>query len=285
MLETTYFAPSTLGEALDYYKKNPEVTLFAGGTDLLVGLEYKKVEMKTILDLKNIPELNYIRTEGNGVKIGAMATITSVEENPQIISQYPFLAEAASKLGSWQIRNTATAGGNICNGAPSAELTPSLLVLDSKVTIVGHNGERTLPLNEFLVGPGKTALNDGEILKEIEVPALPENAVGAYMCHKWRRSMDVAIVNLAVLLVLDGDVIKDARVCLGAVGPTAFRATETEKVLLGNSLNDDVIIQASQTAASEAKPITDVRSSADFRRQMINVYMKRALTALQKREV
>lgn len=285
MLETTYFAPSTLGEALDYYKKNPEVTLFAGGTDLLVGLEYKKVEMKTILDLKNIPELNYIRTEGNGVKIGAMATITSVEENPQIISQYPFLAEAASKLGSWQIRNTATAGGNICNGAPSAELTPSLLVLDSKVTIVGHNGERTLPLNEFLVGPGKTALNDGEILKEIEVPALPENAVGTYMCHKWRRSMDVAIVNLAVLLVLDGDVIKDARVCLGAVGPTAFRATETEKVLLGNSLNEDVIIQASQTAASEAKPITDVRSSADFRRQMINVYMKRALTALQKREV
>ncbi|SKC70641.1 FAD binding domain-containing protein [Maledivibacter halophilus] len=285
MLDTTYFAPSTLEEAVDYYRKNPEVILFAGGTDLLVGLEYGKVKIENFLDLTNVEELNYICINGNGVKIGAMTTINSVEENPQIISKYPFLADAASKLGSWQIRNTATVGGNICNGAPSAELTPPLLVLDSKVTVIGPDGERTLPLNDFLVGPGKTALYEGEILKEIEVPALPEKAVGVYMCHKWRKSMDVAIANLAVFLVLDGDEIKEARVCLGAVGPTAFRASETEKVLLGNVLKEDVIIKASETAASEAKPITDVRASADYRRRMISVCMKRALTNLQNKEV
>ncbi len=285
MQEVKYFAPSTINEAIEFLQNNSDATIFAGGTDLLVGMEYKKVKPRSILDLKNISELSYLVTGEKGLRIGAATTISEIEENDYIRHKFPFLADAASKLGSWQIRNTATIGGNLCNAAPSAELTPSLIVLNSKVTISGPDGERVLPLNEFLVGPGKTALRDAEILKEIEIPIPPQNAIGIYECRKWRRTMDVAIVNLAVLLVIEKNVIKDARVCLGAVAPTAFRSSETEKALIGNVLDNDIIIKASEAAADDSKPISDVRASAEYRREMIKVCIKRALTSIKNMEV
>lgn len=284
MQEVNYFAPSTIDECVTYLKSNPDTTIFAGGTDLLVSMEYKKIRPKSILNLKGIYDLDYL-VEENGLIIGANTTISTIEENDYLKNAYPFLAKAASKLGSWQIRNTATVGGNICNAAPSAELSPPLIVLDSKVTIVGPKGERELPITEFFLGPGKTVLQEAEIVKSIQVPKLPDNAIGVYECHKWRKSMDVAIVNLAVLLFMDEDVIKDARVCLGAVAPTAFRAVETEKALIGNTLNDELIEKASEIASNEAKPISDVRAGAEYRRKLVKVYMKRALTSIQNGEV
>lgn len=285
MQEAAYFSPSTIAEGISFLRNYPAATIFAGGTDLLVSMEYKKVKPKVILDLKGISELNYLKLEEDTLTIGAMTTIADIEENDYMRKYYPILADAASKLGAWQIRNTATIGGNLCNAAPSAELTPPLIVLNSKVTIIGPNGERKLPLEEFFLGPGKTVLKETEILKEIEIPKPSPNAIGAYGCRKWRRTMDVAIVNLAVLLELDGKVIKDARVCLGAVAPTAFRSTKTEETLIGKVLDEELITRVSEIAADDSKPITDVRASADYRKAMVKVYMKRALASIQNREV
>lgn len=284
MQEVKYFSPSTLDKGIHYLESNSNVTIFAGGTDLLVQREYGKIEPQNILNLTEIPDLKKL-TEGEELRIGACVTMTEIQENDFIKNEYPFLADAASRLGSWHIRNTATIGGNLCNGAPSAELTPSLVVLDSKIVIEGPKGQRILPINEFLVGPGKTALKEGEILKEVVIPKQPDNYIGAYEARKWRRTMDVAIVNIAVLLVMDGDVVQEAKVCLGAVGPTAFRATKTEERLKGKALDETLIKEVSQIASEEAKPITDIRASAEYRTEMVKVCIKRALTCLQNREV
>ncbi len=285
MKEVNYFGPCTIAEAASFLENNTDITIFAGGTDLLVKMEYKKVRPKSILDLKGISELEYLIVEEDKLRIGSMTTITEIAENGFIKDNYPFLSDAALKLASWQIRNTATIGGNICNASPSAEMIPPLIVLDSNVIVVGPDGEREMSLKEFLVGPGKTALKKQELLKEIKVPKLPKNSIGVYECRKWRRSMDVAIVNLAVFLSFNGEVIKDARVCLGAVGPTAFRSVKTENILINNNLNEDLIAEAVRAAVNDSKPISDVRSSADYRREMVGVCMKRALMSIQEKGV
>lgn len=279
------FSPRTVGEVVAFLAEHPEATVFAGGTDLLVGMAHRKIQPEMIVDLKCIPELNYVRSEGQCLKIGAMATISAVEENTAVREGCPFLAAAASHLGSWQVRNTATVGGNLCNAAPSAEMATPLLALGSEVTLISAQGERTLPLSDFFAGPGQTVLKKGEILKEITVPAIPENGIGVYLRHQLRRSMDISIVNLTVLAVKEGNAVKEARVYLGAVAPVPLRAVETEKVLTGQTLSKEVIEKAGETAAGEARPITDVRASAWYRKRMVKVYAERALTFLAQSEV
>lgn len=285
MKEINYFGPATIAEATSFLQINPDTTIFAGGTDLLVKMEYKTMNLKNnILDLKGIGELEYIKVEDDELRIGAMTTITDILENDIIDEGYKSLSDAAHKLASWQVRNTATIGGNICNAAPSAEMVPPLIVLGSKVIIAGPDGEREMPLSEFMVGPGETALKEKEILKEIKVPQPPKNSIAVYECRKWKRTTDVAIVNLAVLLVFDEKTIKEARICLGAVAPTAFRSLKTENMLINKTLNEDLIEEVAVAAVADCKPISDVRASADYRREMVKVCLRRALLSIQEKE-
>ncbi|MGI6406172.1 MAG: FAD binding domain-containing protein [Syntrophaceticus sp.] len=280
-----YYAPGSLSEAVSLYVAHPQAILLGGGTDVLVNVAHGRSTLKTIIDLKRVCELGFISEEGKNVKIGSMTTISDVGESLVIHERYPFLQKAALKLGSWQIRNMATVGGNLCNAAPSAELATPLLAANATAVLVGPNGERKIALSELFRGPGKTTLGQGEIMKEVVLPPLEDGVSGIYMRHQLRRSMDISIVNMTVLLQFDNDVVSDASIYLGAVAPTPMRAKETEKKLIGHQLDDMVIEAATETAAAEAKPITDVRASEKYRRQMVKVYMKRALTALRDREV
>lgn len=280
MSNVGYFAPKTLAEALAYYKDNPDATLFAGGTDILVGMESGKVRPTKILDLKALThELGYIREKDDNFCIGALTTILELERNERFNNRFPFLVKAASVLGSWQVRTSATVGGNICNGAPSAELTPVWLVLDAKVCIATQEGkDKIITVEEFLLSPGKVNLQKGEILKEIIIPHQDKRLVGGYNARKLRRSMDVAIVNMACSMVINKEgVVEQAKIALGAVCPVVFRATKAEDMLNGKVLTDELIEEVAEICSQQAKPINDVRSTAEYRREMVKVYTSEIL--------
>ena len=284
MSDVIYYAPHSLTEALTYLREHPDATPFAGGTDLLVGMEYDKVHLTRILDLKALtPELGYIREEEGVYHIGALVTVSQLANHEGLQKKYPFLTKAASMLGSWQVRSSATVGGNICNGAPSAELTPCWLVLDAKAVIAGPEGERVLPVEQFLKGPGQVALAGGELLKEILVERLDPRLTGGYHCRKLRRSMDVAIVNMAASLVTDHEgTVRQAHVALGAVGPVVFRVPEAEAALVGSPLTSETVAAAAAKCRDAARPIDDIRSSGAYRREMVEVYTREMLTHLGK---
>lgn len=286
MSEVIYYAPHSLADAIAYRHDHPKATPFAGGTDLLVGLEYEKMTLTDILDLKALtPELGYIREEEGRLRVGALATVSQLANHPGVGKKYPFLAKAASMLGSWQVRNSATVGGNLCNGAPSAELTPCWLVLDAQVVVAGPAGERTLPVERFLVGPGKVDLGPDELLKEIVVERQDPRLEGAYHCRKLRRSMDVAIVNMAAAVVTDHQgAVRQARVALGAVGPVAFRVPEAEAALVGSPLTLETVAAAEALCRKAAKPIDDIRSTAAYRREMVGVCTREMITQLGKED-
>lgn len=284
MSKVAYYAPRSLEDAVTYRRNHPQATPFAGGTDLLVGLEYEKVTLTDILDLKALtPELGYIREEEGNWKIGALATVSQLANHPELGKKFPFLCKAASMLGSWQVRGSATVGGNLCNGAPSAELTPCWMVLDAKVVIAGPNGEHTMPVVDFLVGPGKVKLAADELLKEIVIERQDPRLEGGYNCRKLRRSMDVAIVNMAVSAVTDHQgVVRQAKVVLGAVGPVAFRVPEAEAALVGTALTKESVASTEAICRAAAKPIDDIRSTAKYRREMVGICMREMLTELGK---
>jgi CO/xanthine dehydrogenase FAD-binding subunit len=276
-----FYSPTELSEAIVFYQDNPGTLVFAGGTDLLIGWDKKKFNLSSILDLSKIEELRSIRQDADGSWIiGAMATMNQLEEHPELKSVYPFLPYAASRLGSWQIRNSATAGGNVCNAAPSAELVPSLMALDSRVHLVGHEGSRTLTLAEFATGPGKTCLKKGELLTEIIIPKTVGDVTGKYICRKLRRSVDISLVSITAFLYFDGPQVYDARLCLGAVAPTVIRAEQAEKYLIGKTLDKDTIATAAKMVAEASSPISDVRSTAEYRLDMMEVCTRDALTEI-----
>lgn len=282
----TYYAPQSLADAVAYRRDHPQSTPFAGGTDLLVGLEYEKVTMTEILDLKALTnELGYITEEEGVLRVGALATVSQLATHRGVGKKYPLLAKAASMLGSWQVRSSATVGGNLCNGAPSAELTPCWLVLDAKVVLHGPKGERTVAVADFLSGPGRVNLEPDELLKEIVVERQDPRLEGGYNCRKLRRSMDVAIVNMAATVVTDhSGKVRQARVALGAVGPVAFRVPEAEAALVGGALTEQSVAAAAECCRQAAKPIDDIRSTAVYRREMVRVCMLELLTRLGKED-
>jgi len=208
--------------------------VLAGGTDLIPKMKQRVIEPKHIVNLKSIPDLDVIRQNGDrGLHIGALTKITDLEASSVIQERFPLLITSASVIGSRQIRNLATIGGNICNAAPSADMAPGLLVMNAKVIIARVEGTRTMELEDFFLGPGNVDLKDGELLQEIYVPYPPFDAKQVYIKHSPRR--DLAVVSVAVCLILDGerDTCQDVRIALGAVAPTPVRAHETEAMIIG----------------------------------------------------
>ena len=274
-----YFKPKTIEEAVSLLLRHKdEARVIAGGTDLLVQLKKGEVWPRYIINIKDILNQDIITyDEKKGLRIGALATIRSLEASPVIRQKFSILAQAASELGTLQVRNYATIGGNLCNAAPSAETAPALIVLGASAKIVGSDGERTVPLENFFTGPGQTVLHADEILSEIQVPNLPPRSGSVYIARTVRKALDLAIVGVAVVTTLDGDILRDVKIALGSVAPIPIRARRAETVVRGQRLDATLLAEAGLAASEEASPIDDVRSSAEYRRKMIGVLVGRAI--------
>ena len=275
------FQPASIPEARDLFRKNgPGGHFLAGGTDLVIAIKEKGLVPRYVVDLKKIPSLAGIRVASDGsLTIGALTTMREIETSPVTRRKYPFLAQSAAEVGSIQIRNRATIGGNMVNATPSADVAPALLVLNARVKISRSGGEKIVLLEEFFVGPGHTTMEPGDILTEILIPPTPSDFCGEYIKFSPREMMDLAYVGVAVGLVVDGTerICRDARIALGAVSPTPIRARKAEALLLNHQITPSLAERVGEEASNECKPISDVRSSAAYRKEMVRVNTKRAL--------
>ncbi len=283
-----YFAPESLPEALSLLQeRGEEGRALAGGTDLVVQVkEGGKIPTPSYLvSLRRLPELRGIDfSERDGLRIGATVTMTEAAESAPVRERYRALADGAEIVGSIQTMNMATIGGNVCNAAPSADTAPPLLTYEAVAVIAGPKGERDVPIEEFWLGPNQTALQQGELLRELRLPAPPANTGGVYVRQTPRKQMDIAVVGVAVLLTLgQGDRIERARIALGAVAPTPIRALKAEAALEGKAASEALFAEAAETATSEASPIDDVRGSAEFRRHLVQVTTERCLQEAAQR--
>jgi carbon-monoxide dehydrogenase medium subunit len=251
--------------------------LIAGGTDLLVAMRRQKVTAPCVINIKTIKGLDYIKSEGGVLRIGVLTTLNDIETSPVLRYHFPIIAKSAQVIGTPQIRNVGTIGGNLCNAAPSADMAPSLVALGAKVKIKGIRGERTILLEDFFISPGRTALGSDEMLLEIQVENLPPDARGIYVKLPARTAKDIAVVGVAAVCGVNS---KDVRIVLGAVAPTPMRAHKAEAIIGGYGLNEELIQKASLAAAEEAKPISDIRGTAGYRKEMVKVLTGQALRQL-----
>ncbi|MCP4165399.1 MAG: xanthine dehydrogenase family protein subunit M [Chloroflexi bacterium] len=274
-----YFEPSTLEEAVYLLERyNGRASVLAGGTDLLVEMKEGLRTPAYVINIKHIAGMDYLSyDEEEGLRIGSLVTIRAVETSQIVQKKYAGLAQAASDLGSIQIRNRATVAGNICRASPSADTLPSLIADQATIRVFGSRGERNILLEKFFAGPGQTVLTQDEVLTEIIVPAPPPRTGKVYFKHGRRKAMELASVGVAVTLTLESDICQDIRIVLGAVAPTPIRALKAEEVLRNNSIDRLDIAAAAQAAMVESRPISDVRSSADYRREMVRVLTSRAI--------
>jgi CO/xanthine dehydrogenase FAD-binding subunit len=233
-----------------------------------------------VVSLRRLRELRGIAfEERQGLRIGAMTTMAEVEQHPVVQRRYAVLVDGARILGSVQTRNMATVGGNVCNAAPSADTAPPLLVLGARADIAGPGGRRQVPLDQFFTGPGQTVLGRDEILVGLLIPTPAPRTGACYERHTPRAEMDIAVVGVAALVILepDGDLIREARIALGAVAPTPVRAPEAEAFLAGQRPSEEAFQRAAELAEGAARPISDVRASAAFRRHLVQVMTARCL--------
>jgi carbon-monoxide dehydrogenase medium subunit len=280
MKKFEFLNPFSLPEALGLLKQfGSKAKVIAGGTDLVVQMKNKLVTPEWVINLLNVPELRGMNKDGNGLRIGALVKHAILEKSPLLREGWGILASAAHKVGSPQVRHLGTLGGNLCNASPAADTAPALLVLEAEATLVRQDGERHIPLESFFTGPGLTVLKEDEILKEIFIPEIPGNSLWVYLKLGRRKSLDLALVSVAVLLTLDPvtGICRRARVALGAVSPTPMRARKTENFLEGKKLEERVIGEAGKIAQQECCPISDVRASAEYRKEMVMVIVERAL--------
>ena len=274
------YQPTSLQEASRLLKeKGPEGRFLAGGTDLVIAMKEKGLLPKYIVDLKRVPGLAGIHENNDGsITIGALTTMYAIETSPVITKKYPFLAQSAAEVGSIQIRNRATVGGNMANATPSADVAPALIALNATAKIASASGGKTVFLEEFFRGPGQTMMDTDEILTEITIPKTGPQLVGEYIKFSPRDMMDLAYVGVAVAYNFGSDKsCNGVRFVLGAVAPTPMRAKNSEALLEGKVLTEELAAKVGDEAARESKPISDVRSSADYRRAMVGVMTKRAI--------
>jgi carbon-monoxide dehydrogenase medium subunit len=273
-----YFSPASLEEALTVLEKYGKNTaILAGGTDVLVDLKFRAIAPEYVMDIKNIAGLDSIEeTRDGGLRIGSLATIAKIRESETIKEKYLSLHETTTEAyHSWQIRNLATIGGNICRSSPSADSVPPLLTYEAELKLLGPKGERKVPLEGFMTGPGQNVL-DQEILTEVIIP--PQGGRYGTAFHSLKRtSVDLCKVNCAVKVVIDNNQFADIKIALGAVAPTAVRAKTAEEALRGKEVNDKKIEEAAKNITEDISPVTDGRSTAEYRRDVSQVITKRVI--------
>lgn len=273
--EFGYFGPSKIEDAVSALAElGSRVMILAGGTDLLNQMKLRQVSPEFLLNIKNIKELEYLKHNG-GLKIGPLTTITAMRESEVVRKRYPSLFDATEWFGTPQIRNMATVGGNVCRSSPSSDMVAPLIALDGMLRLVGPKGVRTIPIEEFATGSGENVL-DCEILTEVIVPQ-SEKPVGTAFVKLKRSSADLAKVSCAVSMTMKDGKCEDVRIVLGAVADKVFRAKAAEEVMRGEKVTDALIEEAGKRASRGTQPITDVRSTAEYRMQMISVLTKRMI--------
>jgi carbon-monoxide dehydrogenase medium subunit len=281
MKDFEYFRPSTIDEALILYKKGGVgAKLLAGGTELVNEMRLGKTQPDQVIDLKLIQAMDYMDLGPEGLKIGALVRVRDAEcSQPLRQSPYSVLSHAAGTLGSPQVRNKATIVGNVCRCSPSADLIPPLIALNASARIRTDEADRTVAVEEMLLGPGKTVLQPGDIVTELDIPRMRAHTGCGYYKVSPRKSLDLAVVGVAVMMRTNPLISKclEARIVLGAVAPTAKRANKAESILIGANLTQAVFEEAANAAAEECNPIDDVRASAWYRTKMVAVATKRAI--------
>ena len=277
--------PRTIDDCLNVLSgSDGDTKVVAGGTDLVPQMKNGVTRPARVVDLSGIASLRTLESaNGGGLRVGGAVTARALELDPRVRASYTALAEAGALVGSVQVRNLATVGGNICNAAPSADLAPPLMALDAEAVIAGPKGQRRVPLASFFIGVRKTVLAPDELLVEFVVPAPAPHSGGTYLRHTPRRELDIAVVGVASQITLVNGVCTKARIALAAVAPTPVHATEAEQALTGQALTPALIERAAELAVSAAKPISDQRGSADFRRHLVRVLTRRTLTTAHER--
>ncbi len=285
-----YWAAPGLDEALDELDLHgADVKVIAGGTDLVLNMKKKNILPRRVISLHNLNELDFVQPDNARVRIGALTNHADLAANPFLQHHLPILCEAVGLIGSWQIRNVGTIGGNICNASPAADSAPPLLVLNAQLIIASKTAEKQIPLESFFTGPGATTLETDQILKEIVID-LPEHpAAGCYLKLRRRKAVDVSLAGVAFQAETgsDGKTLAKVGIALGGVAPTPVRAPEAEAVLVGRTL-DEAITRVSdcvKVAIKAASPIDDVRATASYRRTIVEVFLhqcaKKVLSTLK----
>ena len=274
-----YLAPKTIGEACNLLLElGSPAKVMAGATDLIPPMKDKAISPEYLIDLKKIPDLDYLEyDEKEGLKIGALTTLRTIETSPLVKEKNPAVAHAAKVVASTQIRAKGTMAGNICNASPSCDTAPNLLAQGAKILVQGPNKDRIIQAEDFFLGVKKTSLEPGEIVTGIVIPPLAENERAAYIKHAVRKAMDLAIIGVAVKIKVEDGICTDAHIALGAVAATPIRAPKAEEALIGKALTDEVIVKASEEVMDSCHPISDIRASAEYRKDMIRVFTKRAV--------
>ncbi len=280
MQDFDYWEPDSLAEAVTILSAlKGQAFPLAGGTDLLPKLQKGQVSGSGVVNLKHVPELAGLGMERTSLRIGALTTVSSLLANKEVSTYFPALAGAARALGTPQIRNLATVGGNLCNASPAADLAVVLLAYEGRFKLAGPGGARTLAAQDFFIGPGQTALTQGEILTAVEIDIPPLHSRSAFLKHGLRKSHEIALVNAAVQLTLESgtDKIAATRIALGAVAPTPLRVRTAEAVLVGTRGGSAAWDEAAEKVMAAVAPIDDIRSTGAYRRHIAGVLTRRAL--------
>ena len=317
MRDFEYFEPVRLEEAVSLLGRyGKEAKLLAGGTDLLVTMKQGVVKPSYIINIKRIPDMNSIsHSEGKGFRIGSLTTLREVESFPLVRRWIGVLAQAARQVSTTRIRSLGTIGGNLCQDVKcvyypwaylwrraachraggdtcylvkgagkcqamaTSDLAPVLVALGAKVVITGRSGEKTVPVEQFFVEAGMTVLQEDELLTTIEIPDMPLGTVGVYLKHSRRGAVGFAIAGVAVVLTfgVDNETCNEARISLIGVGRTPLRASKAEAILKGQIITESLIEQVSKKASAEARPVSDIHGSADYRRRIVGSLARQAI--------
>jgi len=273
-----YFEPADLQEATSLLaKRRGSIKILAGGTDVVPLLKAREIRPDCIMDISRIVDLDYITTNGDGLRIGALTTHRTLEKSPLIMEKAPVLAEAVKTIGNVQIRNLGTIGGNLANASPCADTAPALIVSRANVKVVNSEMERLFPVEDFFKFVNETVLRENDLLTEIQIPSWSPNTVGSFIKLGRRVGHDLSIASVAVAISLDGGSCEAIKIAMGSVAPTPLRLNKTETFLIGKRLDDTTLSQASELAATEVRPISDVRASAEYRKIASKVLVQRAI--------
>lgn len=272
--EFEYLAPKTLNEALSLLEKykDKSTRILAGGTDLLVKMKTTDLKTDYLINIKNIPELNFIDT-ADGLKIGAAVSLSHIERIGKVKERYPALYEGIKSMAAIAVRNMGTIAGNICNASPAADTVPSLIAYSAEVKLISKRGERTVSVEDFITGVGKTVIKADEIITQINIPEINKNS-GSAFSKKGRVKADIAKINMAVYLERENNICKDCKIVLGSVAVKAIRAKEAEGLLKGQTVSASLIEKIAKKASEEIKPIDDIRSSVEYRTDIARVMVE-----------
>lgn len=279
MSEPRYYRPKSISEALTILSgEGPDARPLGGGTDLLVRMRAGHMRPKVLVDIGRI-DLDTIHPAGDTVIIGAMCTMAQIQRDETVATQLPALAQAASRVGATQIQHMATVGGNVCNASPAADTACALMALEARVMLRSVGGVRSLPIQEFLTGPGVTALEPGELLEAFSIPLPSRDAAGYQSFNKvgGRNALVCSLVAVAGLTRLADGVVQECRLALAAVGPTCLRPKRAEALLAGETLTEELCRTVAAAAAAEAQPINDHRATGEYRRRLVAALVREHL--------